>query len=358
LPENDFTPGPTERKYIVDIAGELPIILMEIEPASGNIMKTYIYAHSEVLAQHDGPHTAAKYFYLHDRLGCVRQIINTSGLVQKYYTYEPFGQSIESGRTLADPFRFTGQFYDEEIGEYYLRARQYNPAIARFTARDPVFGEFEEPLTLHKYLYCSNEPVNRMDPRGLWDDGLRYYLAHNLGMSNAYTFSDQELERALRAENLWNNKNRPLWHGHSDFGYLRGDFDYARLDNQWWTGPTEPASIALWGIGSGVGTDLHFRPLQGASGAEFMLGLALRAADPRRFEVAMHMGQDYFSHRGKGYGVLTHAMALHEPDNPYSSLTDPGRTLDSAYLEAQRWTKTMEEMWYLFQDVDTWLNLP
>lgn len=63
--------------------GELPVILMEIEPASGSIMKTYIYGNSEVLAQHNGPHTAAKYFYLHDRLGSVRQIINTSGLVQK-----------------------------------------------------------------------------------------------------------------------------------------------------------------------------------------------------------------------------------------------------------------------------------
>ena len=162
----------SKRKYVVDpfgildIVGELPVILMEIEPAGGNIMKTYIYGNSQVLAQHNGPHTAAKYFYLHDRLGSVRQIINTSGLVQKYYTYEPFGQSIESGGTFADPFRFTGQFYDEEIAEYYLRARQYNPAIARFTARDPVFGDFVQPLTLHKYLYCGNNPINGIDPAG------------------------------------------------------------------------------------------------------------------------------------------------------------------------------------------------
>ncbi len=108
---------------ILDTTGELPVILMEIEPASGNIMKTYIHANGQVLAQHNGPHTAAKYFYLHDRLGSVRQIINTSGLVQKYYTYEPFGQTIESGGTLDNPFRFTGQYFDSEIEEYYLRAR-------------------------------------------------------------------------------------------------------------------------------------------------------------------------------------------------------------------------------------------
>jgi RHS repeat-associated protein len=44
---------------------------------------------------------------------------------------------------------FTGQYYDTEIDQYYLRARQYDPHIARFTTRDPVFGKFQEILTLH-----------------------------------------------------------------------------------------------------------------------------------------------------------------------------------------------------------------
>ena len=61
---------------------------------------------------------------------------------------------------------FTGQFYDSEIDEYYLRARQYDPYIGRFTSRDPVKGYFREPMTLHAYLYCLNDPVNRTDPTG------------------------------------------------------------------------------------------------------------------------------------------------------------------------------------------------
>ena len=156
----------TERKYIVDITGELPVILMEIDPASGNIMRTYIYANSEILAQHDGDTSADRYFYLHDRLGSVRLVIDDEGGVQDYYTYEPFGQTIESGGTLENPFRFTGQYYDQEIEEYYLRARQYNPQIARFTSRDPIRGEFTEPQTLHLYLYCINDPINRVDLTG------------------------------------------------------------------------------------------------------------------------------------------------------------------------------------------------
>ena len=86
--------------------------------------------------------------------------------VVKYYIYEPFGQVLDSGGTFDNPFMFTGQYFDSEIEEYYLRARQYNPHISRFTSRDPVAGKFKEPLTLHRYLYCLNDPVNGVDPSG------------------------------------------------------------------------------------------------------------------------------------------------------------------------------------------------
>jgi len=153
------------RKYIVDIVGDLPVILLEIKPTNGSIKKTYIYANSQILAQHDGEIAEDnKYFYLHDRLGSVRQIIDSDGGVEKLYTYEPFGETIETDGSFDNPFRFTGQWFDDEIEEYYLRARMYDPHIGRFTSRDPVAGKFKEPLTLHVYLYCLNDPVNKVDP--------------------------------------------------------------------------------------------------------------------------------------------------------------------------------------------------
>jgi hypothetical protein len=59
-----------DRKYIVNIVGGLPTILLEIEPAGGRIMKSYTYADSEILMQYDGSHLADKYFYLHERMSC------------------------------------------------------------------------------------------------------------------------------------------------------------------------------------------------------------------------------------------------------------------------------------------------
>jgi RHS repeat-associated protein len=169
-----------KRLVVVDIVGDLPVILLELD-VNNVIQKTYIYANSQIIAQHNGKYDQPRYFYLHDRLGSVRQLIDTSGVVVKYYTFEPFGQTLESGGTFNNSFMFTGQFFDSEIDEYHLRARQYDPYIYRFTSRDPISGKFEEPLTLHVYLYCINEPINKIDIWGLVS--VAFYDPHDKGGS-------------------------------------------------------------------------------------------------------------------------------------------------------------------------------
>jgi hypothetical protein len=42
-----------------------------------------------------------------------------------------------------------------------------NPLNGRFITLDPHEGNIFEPLTLHKYLYAANDPVNKIDPSGL-----------------------------------------------------------------------------------------------------------------------------------------------------------------------------------------------
>ena len=164
--------GPVKRKYIVDMVGRLPVILLVMDAGNNNsVVNTYVYANSQVLAQYEGAQEGAndKHFYLHDRLGSVRLLIDESGDVANVYTYKPYGELIatESAESAANPFKYTGQWYDSEIDQYYLCARMYDPQLMRFTARDPVEGKFEEPLTLHVYLYCANDSLNRIDPFGL-----------------------------------------------------------------------------------------------------------------------------------------------------------------------------------------------
>ena len=61
---------------------------------------------------------------------------------------------------------YTGQVYDKETGDYYYNARYYSPDKGRFVTVDTYRGEFEEPLSLHLYSYCANDPINFIDPSG------------------------------------------------------------------------------------------------------------------------------------------------------------------------------------------------
>lgn len=58
-------------------------------------------------------------------------------------------------------FRYTGEQYDPVTGQYYLRARYYNPVIARFTQEDTYYGD-----GLNLYTYCQNNPILYHDPTG------------------------------------------------------------------------------------------------------------------------------------------------------------------------------------------------
>ncbi len=63
---------------------------------------------------------------------------------------------------------YCGEMLDEGTGWYYNRARFYDPATGRFNKVDPYAGNMYDPLSLHKYIYCHNDPVNGIDPSGLW----------------------------------------------------------------------------------------------------------------------------------------------------------------------------------------------
>ncbi len=58
-------------------------------------------------------------------------------------------------------YRFTGEMYDGVTGQYYLRARYYNPVIGRFTQMDGYHGD-----GLNLYAYEGNNPVKYVDPNG------------------------------------------------------------------------------------------------------------------------------------------------------------------------------------------------
>ncbi len=63
---------------------------------------------------------------------------------------------------------FAGEQFDSSLGDYYLRDRFYEAASGRFLRRDVYEGLLDEPLSLHKYVYAHSNPINLIDPLGLY----------------------------------------------------------------------------------------------------------------------------------------------------------------------------------------------
>ena len=94
-------------------------------------------------------------------------VIN-SGTAQ-VFAYDAYGNP--HGFSLADALTthlYSGEQTDQLTGLQYLRARYYNPATGTFNRLDPFAGNTEDPQSLHKYLYCHADPVNGVDPSGLY----------------------------------------------------------------------------------------------------------------------------------------------------------------------------------------------
>jgi RHS repeat-associated protein len=57
-----------------------------------------------------------------------------------------------------------------QIGLYYYGARFYDAYISRFTQPDTIIPDRYDPQSYDRYAYVRNNPINRVDPSGHWDD--------------------------------------------------------------------------------------------------------------------------------------------------------------------------------------------
>lgn len=73
----------------------------------------------------------------------------------------------EQRRTVMNPFRYRGYYYDTETKLYYLQTRYYDPETGRFLNMDSIdYADPENLNGLNLYAYCNNNPVMYVDPTG------------------------------------------------------------------------------------------------------------------------------------------------------------------------------------------------
>jgi len=84
----------------------------------------------------------------------------------QFSRYDAYGENIGGTDDVDNKYLFAGEQYDQNLGDYYLRARYYNINAGRFTRRDTYEGTLQTPITLHKYIYGNSNPATYVDPTG------------------------------------------------------------------------------------------------------------------------------------------------------------------------------------------------
>jgi RHS repeat-associated protein len=106
----------------------------------------------------------ATYRLITDHLGSVRLVVDAStGEVAQRMMHDVWGNVLEDTNPGFQPFGFAGGLYDADTGLVRFGARDYDPAVGRWTAKDAaLFLAGDTNL----YAYVGNDAVNWIDPAG------------------------------------------------------------------------------------------------------------------------------------------------------------------------------------------------
>jgi RHS repeat-associated protein len=110
--------------------------------------------------------TCVPRFFIKDHLGNNRILTDGSGNIKQNTNYYPYGGMTSISTSQGEQqFKYNGKEYDPMHGlnEYDYGARQYDPAISKFTTMDPLCEKYYH---ISPYAYCAGNPVNLMDLDG------------------------------------------------------------------------------------------------------------------------------------------------------------------------------------------------
>jgi RHS repeat-associated protein len=149
-----------ELQWLFVYVGGLPIARLYPD---GSVESIYVYgalAHVPDLVLKGG----RTYRLVHDHLGSPRLVVDVeTGEIAQRLDYDVFGRVLADTHPDFQPFGFAGGLHDVDTGLVRFGARDYEPELGRWTAKDPSgFAGGDTNL----YAYAYGDPVNFVDPNG------------------------------------------------------------------------------------------------------------------------------------------------------------------------------------------------
>ena len=165
--------------------------LISISFTSDELNQTVKYLYNDfdepvgfVATREDG--SVDTFYYLKNAQGDITHIVSAAGKKMVSFTYDVFGKRTvtyqANGSTtpgqielltqmradLLNPFAYRGYCYDYDMGMYYLQSRYYDPNTGRFINADDTnyLNATGTVLGCNLFVYCENDPVNNVDPKG------------------------------------------------------------------------------------------------------------------------------------------------------------------------------------------------
>jgi RHS repeat-associated protein len=187
-----------QRLYALDHAtGEYTIyawggssVLAEYTAQSSNVAlfnwrKSYFYAGRRLLStiSNNGQGGEVTEFHHPDRLG-TKLVTNNSANISFEQSTLPFGTYLSAESSGATNQVFTSYDRSAYTGLDYAVNRTYNSGQSRFTQVDPLgLGaiSFDNPQSLNMYAYVQNNPIDFIDPLGLYEACIHQTMTAFLG---------------------------------------------------------------------------------------------------------------------------------------------------------------------------------
>ncbi len=171
LPIAEGSNGMPVTHYIWDEVNDT--LLMEKDEA-GNTIAEYTHEPAQygpLISQRRNGQTRYHHF---DGQGSTRALTDESGAVTDTYTYTAFGEPVAKSGVTTNPFGYKGAlgyYVNPDTSDLYVRARTYQPRVARWLSMDPLFfsrGPARDSVARgNLFQYVGADPVNDADPSGL-----------------------------------------------------------------------------------------------------------------------------------------------------------------------------------------------